>query len=254
MEPTPPRYSYRCADLYTQEFYDHVQARLAEGGLFAQVLALGDLSPEETRGIMRTFSSVFEHCLLWKNGGDCVMLGGRQAFRIDAEAVAARLGRPEVQRAMRESAPAGERPYTIEGFLAGLLLTESDFKEAAEGGERYTDDRSALKFATGREVTTANIRAIHAHLTPWAKIVPLVDGYSNLEKTLPILAMEREFSIALLYKQQPREFYEVFMAYIEKYSLAKDADRALLRKYLLDRGMAAEAEKLEVKTETLPKP
>ena len=55
MEPTPPMYSFRCASLYTKEFYAHAAKRLAPNALFAQVIPLGNLSSVEARSVMKTF-------------------------------------------------------------------------------------------------------------------------------------------------------------------------------------------------------
>ena len=83
------------SSLYTQEFYRFARRRLNEDGLFAQVLSLGDLSPDETAGVMRTFSSVFPQCLLWKNVGDCVMLGSEKELRLSLIEIGERLHREE---------------------------------------------------------------------------------------------------------------------------------------------------------------
>jgi hypothetical protein len=251
MEPTPPRYSYQTAALYTKEFYEFARRRLADGGWFGQVLSLGDLSPEETASVMRTFSAVFPHCLLWKNGGDCLMLGADREFRLDPRAIAERLNRPEIQRNLREGAPLSEKFYLLDHFLSGLLLAGEDFRRAGAGGTVYTDDRAGLRFTTGRGVTTENVRVIHEHLTPWPEIRRLFDAFPGFEELEPRLAMNREYFMALLYKGQPREFYEVFLRYIEAHSLRKDADLKLLRSYLRDRGLTEKAGEVEKMIEAL---
>jgi hypothetical protein len=245
MEPTPPRYSYQTAALYTREFYELARRRLAESGCFAQVLPLNDLSPEETASVMRTFSSVFAHCLLWRNGWDCLMLGGDQEFRLDLLAISERLKRPEVQRTLRECAPLVDSFYVLDNFLSGLLLADEGFRNAAASGTVYTDDRAGLRFTTGRNVSTGNIRNIHSHLSPWREMRKLFGEFPGFDKKEPLLTVKRQYFMALLYTTEPGEFYKVFLDYIRDYSQKKDSDLKALRKYLLERGMAGKAEEVE---------
>jgi hypothetical protein len=223
---------------------------MAEGGCFAQVLSLGDLSADETVSVMCTFSSVFKHCLLWRNGGDCLMLGQSQDFRLELESISERLNRPEIQKTLRECAPPGEKPYMLDNFISGILLTDADFRKVATGGVVYTDDKPGLRFTTGHSIDTGNIHTLHDHLSPWRVIKELFDGFPDFEKRERFLAANREYFLALLYKQQPREFYEVFLRFIEEYSLSKESDLALLRSYLLSHGMTREAEDVMRKIET----
>jgi len=245
MEPTPPRFSYQTASLYTREFYEFARQRLANGGCFCQVLPLKDLSAEETACVMHTFSAVFEHCLLWRNGWDCLMLGQVQAFHLDVQVIAERLNRPVIQESLRECAPTIDKFYLLDNFLSGLLLADEDFRQAASGGTTYTDDRPGLRFATGRNVTTGNIRAIHAHLSPWPQLRQLFGEDPGFKEKEPLLTMKREYFMALLYKHKPREFYDVFLRYVKQYSQNKDFDLNVLRIYLLTRDMNNEAGELD---------
>ncbi|MCY3019289.1 MAG: fused MFS/spermidine synthase [Planctomycetota bacterium] len=251
MEPTPPRFSYQSASLYTKEFYELVRRRLTDGGYFAQVLSLNDFSPEETVSVMRTFSSVFEHCLLWRNGWDFLMIGCGQEFHLDVQSIGERLNRPLIQKTLRQCAPLSDKYYILDNFISGCLLAEDDFRKAAAGGTLYTDDNAGLRFTTGRNVTTENIRNIHAHLTPWREIRRLFDRYPDFEKKEPLLTVKREFLMALLFQHKPREFPAVFMNYVEKFSPRKDADLELLHSYLLKHGMTDKAEEVETMLEAM---
>ena len=64
--------------------------------------------------------------------------------------------------------------------------------------------------------------------------------------------MKREYFMALLYKHQPREFYDVFLGYVNNYSLRKKADLELLRQYLRERGLNAGAQDVRKMIEALP--
>ena len=251
MEPTPPRFSYQAASLYTKEFYEFARKRLADGGYFCQVLPLKDLSPEETAGVMRTFSLVFAHCLLWRNGWDCLMIGCEQAFHLDVQAIGERLSRPAIQGSLRECAPTIDKFYVLDNFISGLLLADEDFRKACAGGAIYTDDKPGLRFTTGRNITTGNIRAIQAHLTPWPELRKLFDKFPGFEEKEPLLTVKREYLMAMLYKHRPNEFYDAFLRYIKEYSQDKEFDLNVLRLYLLMRDMSGEAEELDKALESM---
>jgi spermidine synthase len=245
LEPTPPRYSYHAAALYTRQFYEHARRRLKPGGCFAQVLPLGELSPHETASVMRTFAATFKHCLLWRNGWDCLMVGCEQDLRLDRVSIEERLARPGVQRALRECAPLPDRYYLLDNFLSGLLLVDDDFQKAAANGDVYTDDRAGLRAATGRGISAENIRAIHQCLTPWTKLRGAFERFPDFAAKAPVLTRKREYFMALLYQHQPREFHPAFLKYIREHSAAKNEDLIALRIYLRDHGMAAEAAEVE---------
>jgi spermidine synthase len=159
MEPTPPHYGFHNASVYTKEFYELVQQRLASGGMFVQVFSVADFSLDELRGVLRTFGVVFEHCLLWRKGWDVLLIGSREPFCFDAQAIRERLKRQVIQDGLRQRAPS----ITLESLLADLLIAGEDFRKAGEGGAIYTDDKSALRFTSGHSQGRENLRHIEAH-------------------------------------------------------------------------------------------
>ncbi len=55
--------------LYTQEFYELLRSRLAQGGMAVQWVPLHGLSENEFKIIVATFSAVFPQTTLWANAG-----------------------------------------------------------------------------------------------------------------------------------------------------------------------------------------
>lgn len=55
--------------LFTQEFYQSVAHRLADGGVFLQWMPFHNLLESDYKMILRTFQSVFPHTTLWYTGG-----------------------------------------------------------------------------------------------------------------------------------------------------------------------------------------
>ena len=203
MDPNPPTLSFRCATLYTREFYQQAKGRLAEGGYFSQVLPLNHMSEKETLDVMRTFSSVFDHCLLWWNGVDPVMIGSNREFALDLRQISSRLDRPAVQRYVREY--SGTARYHLLGhFLSGLLLTTERFREAAAHGSVLTNDLTALEFSTGREIDASNALRIYRNLSPWADIRAVLTGFSDADQYAEQMAVQREYLMGLLYNMLRR--------------------------------------------------
>ncbi|MBW1863883.1 MAG: fused MFS/spermidine synthase [Deltaproteobacteria bacterium] len=150
MEPTPPTFGFRNAALYTREFYELARERLTEDGYFSQVVPIKDLSYLESMSVMKTFASAFNHCLLWWNGFEPVMIGSSQEFRLDTRKIRERLNRPLIQNSLKEI--SGQVGYNSSGnFLSGLLLTTEDFRKVAAVGTVCTNDLNRLEYSAGRE-------------------------------------------------------------------------------------------------------
>jgi spermidine synthase len=64
LEPMPPTFS-GVNNLYSKEFYELARDRLTKDGTLAQWLPFHLLTPEQSKAIARTFSSVFPNSVLW---------------------------------------------------------------------------------------------------------------------------------------------------------------------------------------------
>jgi len=94
--------------LFTREFYQLAQQRLAPGGVFVQWLPFHSLAEADYKTIIRTFRSVFPHATLWYTGGSHTflvstpqqlteeVLTGVLARAVDNQVVRDDLGPPDV--------------------------------------------------------------------------------------------------------------------------------------------------------------
>jgi len=200
MDPNPPVLSYRCASLYTKEFYELAQKRLNNKGFFTQVLPLKHMSDMETVNVMKTFSSVFENCLMWWNGFEPVMIGSNQVFKFDTQEINRRIKRPQINKLLKKYSK--EADYTrLSHFLSGLLLITEDFKKIAATGTIYTNDLNRLELSSFNNINVNNIIRIHENLTHWSEAEKIFYGISNLEKYAPQLSARREYLMKVLYKK-----------------------------------------------------
>jgi len=158
------------------------------------------MSDRETVNVMKTFSSVFENCLLWWNGFEPVMIGSNQAFRFDIHEISMRIKRPEINKLLEEYSK--EADYTrLSHFLSGLLLITEDFKKIGATGTIYTNDLNRLELSSFKSINVKNIIRIHENLTPWKKARKIFYGLSNLDKYTPQLSARREYLMKVLYRK-----------------------------------------------------
>ena len=196
-DPNPPTISFRCAALYTREFYKLARERLTDGGYFTQTVPLAHLSYVEIMSVMKTFESVFKNCMLWWNGLDPVMLGSNREFSLDIREISKRLNRPLIQKSLKEySDVVGYN--VLSHFLSGFLLTSEDFKLVAANGTVYTNDLTRLEFSTGKNVNVDSVLRIRTNLSPWIEIIRNYIGFPNSGLDIAQLTNRREYLMGIL--------------------------------------------------------
>jgi spermidine synthase len=78
-EPPPPTIS-GVVNLYTQEYFELIRARLKPGGISSYWLPGHALEEDATKAIIKAFCNVFADCTLWSGAGmDWILLGSRDA-------------------------------------------------------------------------------------------------------------------------------------------------------------------------------
>jgi predicted membrane-bound spermidine synthase len=79
-EPPPPGVR-GVVNLYSQEYFRFLRARLAEGGIVTYWFPLHSLSEVSAKAVLRAFCDVFEDCSLWNGAGSDLMLAGTRNAR-----------------------------------------------------------------------------------------------------------------------------------------------------------------------------
>lgn len=88
------------SSLFSLEWYRRVRERLRDGGLFAQWLPAYNISERELRIVMHTLRTVFPQLTVWTSGvpGDVLLVAVKdRPLRIDADALASKLGAPQIR-------------------------------------------------------------------------------------------------------------------------------------------------------------
>jgi predicted membrane-bound spermidine synthase len=117
-EPPPPKHA-GVVNLYTQEFFELVKGRLAEGGINTHWLPAHALTYDDTRSIVRAYCEVFHDCTLWKAINlNWMLMGSRDANWATSEFDF--LERWETLRASREDHALGvELPEQLGAMFLG---------------------------------------------------------------------------------------------------------------------------------------
>ncbi len=117
-EPPPPKHA-GVVNLYTQEFFELVRNRLAEGGINTHWLPAHALTYDDTRAIVRAYCEAFHDCTLWKGINlNWMLMGSRNAKWATSETEFLR--RWERLRASREDHALGvELPEQLGAMFLG---------------------------------------------------------------------------------------------------------------------------------------
>jgi len=167
-EPPHP-WAAGVANLFTQDFYRLVDARLRPQGVFAQWIQKYQISYETFRSIVASLQSVFPTVMLFNLGQslDAVLVGTRLPLRIDIGELERRFAEP---RTRAELARVGVT--SPEDLLARFLLGPDAVRSMVEGATVNTDDNAYVEFSAARDMAVTlldwrlTLAAIDAHATP----------------------------------------------------------------------------------------
>jgi hypothetical protein len=147
-----------------------------------------------------------------------------------------RLHRPVVQEALERYAP-GTGAGRLDRFMAGLLLWDQQFRDAATGGLVYTEDRLGLQYSVGRHVSPTNLDALHGLLTPWEELRRHLPGFDQQGLNAAALTARRERLFTLSYSPYPARYAQVALDYIRDHSPTPRQDLVALHAYLTRHGL-----------------
>jgi spermidine synthase len=150
-DPVQP-WSSGAAYLFTREYYRIVASRLAAGGIACQWLPLYGMSVEDVRSVVKTFSEVFPHTMVWETYYDAEIVGSLEPIVIDEEALARRLARPAIQDDLSPVALG-----TVDAFLSHFVMGNRGVRAYAAAGVVNTDDNLLLEFSSPRSMAVAHV-------------------------------------------------------------------------------------------------
>ncbi|MDH3442952.1 MAG: fused MFS/spermidine synthase, partial [Deltaproteobacteria bacterium] len=161
------------ANLYTREFYQVINSKIKDDGVFAQWFHNYSMSPDDFRMVFRTFSDAFPHVSVWTmKESDFLLVGSKKPHGFDYAAIKAIYDHNPMLRSDMEYLGLSD-VYAVQGFYR---MDREAMQEFSKGARINTDDGAELEFSAPRNLrrptTTLNQRLMAPHIVdtpPWLK-------------------------------------------------------------------------------------
>jgi spermidine synthase len=148
--------------LYTTEYFRLAADRLEPGGVICQWLPIYELSVDDLKCVVRTFSENFRYTLLWLTRNDAELVGSNEPIVIDEKELEKRISAPGVIEDLK-SVHMG----SADDFLSYFVMGTDGMKAFGSGGVVNTDDNLHLEFSApmSMDVPTQgrNARELYKH-------------------------------------------------------------------------------------------
>ena len=128
--------------LYTAEYFRLAAEHLNPGGIACQWLPIYELSVDDLKCVVKTFSENFRYTMLWLTRNDAELVGSNDPIVIDEQDLGRRIAAPGVLDDLK-SVDMG----SAEDFLAYFVMGTAGMKEFGSGGVINTDDNLHLEFS-----------------------------------------------------------------------------------------------------------
>lgn len=128
--------------LYTTEYFRLAAGRLNPGGVVCQWLPIYELSVEDLKSVVRTFSENFRYTMLWLTRNDAELVGSNAPIVIDEKELGERISTPGIFDDLR-SVDMG----SADAFLSYFVMGTDGMRAFGSGGVINTDDNLHLEFS-----------------------------------------------------------------------------------------------------------
>jgi len=141
--------------LYTREYFRLVSEHLNPGGVACQWLPLYELTEDDLKSVVKTFSENFKYTMVWLTFNDAELVGSDSPLVLDED---------ELDRKIKEN-PAVLRDLVAvnmgsgEAFLSYFVMGNEGVREFCRGGKTNTDDNLYLEFSAPRNIGNNSLMA-----------------------------------------------------------------------------------------------
>lgn len=138
------------ASLFTVEHFERARRKLAPGGVFSQWVQLYEMSPENVRRIIATFTSVFPYVQGFSSmpkGTDLILIGSNSPMTFAPRAFERAWEIPSIQAELRRAGMRSE--YDLIGLM---FMNHDELVEFGKGAELNTDDNGLLEFEAPKDL------------------------------------------------------------------------------------------------------
>jgi spermidine synthase len=145
--------------LYTEEYFKIASAHLLPGGIMCQWLPIYELSVDNLKSVVKTFSESFKYTMAWLTQYDAELIGSNAPIIIDETQLARRLAEPAIFRDLKPV-----MMETATDFLSYFIMGTAGLTAFSRAGIVNTDDNLYLEFSTpvsvGKNVMQTNVSAL----------------------------------------------------------------------------------------------
>lgn len=159
------------AGLFTVESYMQMRRCLKPGGIVCQWMQNYNLDVPLYRCAVATFHSVFPHSMLWKRGGDTILIGSADPLTADSSKIEAGIARKEVKSDLSRIGIQGRK-----SLYSYFVLDEEEVGALSQGAVLNTDDRPVLEFQSSRMLSRYYRSEIEEALLKARKKNPEIDS------------------------------------------------------------------------------
>ena len=136
--------------LFTKEFYQAADRRLAPGGILCQWVPLYEMERQDFRIMLHTVRSVFQYVTFWQIGSDLAIIASNTPFKVELHQVLQRIQNLDIRRDLAEAG------FSLQGTV-DLLNSPVVFPDRVQEflgrvDTMNTDDRPVLEFSTARNL------------------------------------------------------------------------------------------------------
>lgn len=163
------------AMLYTREFFETVKDRLNPGGVMTLFVQLYESNTEAVKSEIATFLEAFPNGVVWGNtnqgvGYDLVLLGMKEAQKIDVDAVQAILERPELEPVARSLGQVGMTSAV--DLFSNYAGTPTDLAPWLQDAQINRDRNLRLQYLAGLGAHLYRSDVIYADMLRYASTYP----------------------------------------------------------------------------------
>ncbi|MDI6798323.1 MAG: hypothetical protein QMD09_15350, partial [Desulfatibacillaceae bacterium] len=185
------------SNLFTADFFARAAGALNEGGIFAQWVQTYGMSSENFAMVVRGFVNTFPHTLLATTiPGDVLLLGSKEPFDFDLEAISQRMGEKAIRADLADRRLKIRSVYDL---VARIRVLPQSVQQLAGQGSLHTDDHPVLAYRAPLDL----------HRDTWPKNEQLIGQFAT--GIAPALLETRGRDYVLAHQQALAEAYERYL-------------------------------------------
>ena len=147
--------------LYTSEYFKLVAEHLKPGGVACQWVPLYELTPQDIKSIIGTFSGHFRYTMLWVTFADAELIGSNDPLIIDEAGIERRITHPPVQADLRRLGMGSAKDFLSFFVMGSEGMTKLETDSIVNTDDNlYLEFSAPLSYGTGTMTIGPNLREI----------------------------------------------------------------------------------------------